>query len=245
MSTIKGPVKLGSLLERNGTLREIRRRVEEEWSKSEHRGIAHVDQGPWVTISRCLGAGWEAVASRLAERLGWQVYDREILEEISRETHMRQGILSLLDEREVGWIEEALARLALPDRPGQHQFLDQMARVILALGRRGQAILVGRGANWLLHPACGVRVRMIAPLAMRIARVAEQEGLTPTEARARLQEDDATRARFIRQVYRQEIEDPAGYDLILNLGSLSTDAATDCIVAAMDRKLGETGHRGH
>jgi len=122
-----------------------------------------------------------------------------------------------------------------------------MARVILALGRRGRAILVGRGANWLLDPACGLRLRLVSPLPARIARVAAGEGLAPAEARERIRQDDAARARFIRQAYREEIDDPAGYDLILNVGSLAADAAAECVLAALRHKLGapHDGGAGH
>jgi cytidylate kinase len=245
MKPIKEPPKVSSLLERQGALLEIRRRVEKERNASERRGLAFADQGPWITVSRTLGTEWEAVTRRVATHLGWHLYDREILEQIAHETRTREGILSLVDEREVGWIEDTLARLALPDHVGRHEFLERMARVILALGRRGRSILVGRGANWLLHPECGLRVRMIAPLPMRVDHVAEAEGLTLDKALARIQEDDATRARFIRQVYRKDIQDPAGYDLILNLGSLMPEPAADCIVAAAHRKLDDTASRVH
>jgi len=238
MTTVKGPVTMTPLIERQSGLWEIRRRLARESSETTRKGPAHIAQGPFITISKALGADWAGVARRLADHLGWQLFDREILEEIARESHIRGAILSQLDEREVSWIEETLARLAIPDRPAQHAFLDQMARVILALGRRGRAILVGRGANWLLEPGCGLRIRMVSPLPARIARVAACEGLAPAEARERIRQDDAARARFIRQAYRQEIDDPAGYDMILNVGSLAAEAAAECVLAALRHKLG-------
>jgi cytidylate kinase len=243
MTAVKEPVKMTSLLERQGSLLELRRRLAEEGRHDPRAGPGHLEQGPWVTLSKALGADWEGVARRLSDRLHWPLFDREILEEMSRESHVRETLLSFLDEHEVSWFEEALAHYAIPDRPAQHAFLDQMARVILALGHRGRAILVGRGANWLLDPAFGLRVRLVAPLPSRIARLVSEKRLTQAQARERIREDDAIRSRFIRQVYRQEIDDPAGYDLIMNVASLQPDATAECIIAALRRKLGEDATR--
>jgi cytidylate kinase len=239
MSAIKEPVKIAPLLERHGSLREIRRRLTEELLRGPATRVAGTEQGPWITISKSMGSDWEGIARRLAERLGWHLYDREILDEVSRESHVRQSILSRLDEREVSWIEDTLAPLAAPERPARQAFLDQMARVILALGRRGNAILVGRGANWLLDPSCGLRVRMVAPLASRVARLATREGLAPEQARERIRREDAARARFIRQVYRQDIDDPSGYDLVINTASLAAEPAVACVLATLRAKLGD------
>jgi cytidylate kinase len=238
MTTIKQSGNMTELLERQGSLQEIRRRLARERGEARHARVGGLDQGPWITLSKSLGADWEGMARRLAKELGWETYDREILETVSRESHVREALLSSLDEREVGWIEETLARFAAPDRPAHQAYLDQMARVILALGHHGRAILVGRGANWLLDPGCGLRVRLVAPLPARIARVAKAERLSPAEARERIRHDDESRARFIHQVYQQDINDPAGYDMILNLGSLTQDAAAECVLAALRGKLG-------
>jgi len=238
MDTTSDSVNVDRLLDRQMNLWEIRKRLAAEGGEPARRELAHLEQGPWITLSKARASGWEEVAARVAVHLGWQIFDKEILDAISRRAHSREAILSRLDEKGIWWLEDTLSRLAAPAYPGQPAFLIEMRKVILALGRQGRTILVGRGANWLLDPAYGLRVRIIAPAAYRAARLAEREKLSPEGARRRIQEDDTALAAFIRQVYQRDIDDPEGYDLIINLGSLGHEAASDAIVAALRRKLG-------
>jgi len=198
---------------------------------------------PWITLTKTLGTDWEPIARRLAERLGWAIFDREIVKEIARRSHVPESLLSSRDEREVGWIEEGLAGLASKEHPSQYLFHEQMARVILEVGRRGGAIVLGHGANWLLPVDRGLRVRLLAPLPERIARVSERESLPPSAARARVRRDDAARARFILQFYRRRIDDLSGYDLVVNTAALARDGAVAVILAALDAKCGPVARR--
>jgi len=113
-------------------------------------------------------------------------------------------------------------------------------RVICGLARGGNAVIVGRGANWLLEPRYGLRVRFIAPDEIRAARIAESEGVDIDEARARIRRDDADLAAFIRQVYGRNIDDPQGYDLIVNLATLDIETASILIASALESKLRAT-----
>ena len=120
-------------------------------------------KGPYVTVSRQLGTGGRELARRLAERLGWQLFDKEIILAIAEQTHTREKIISRLDEKAIGMFDDLLARWFSADSVGPSDFVREMMQVIWALARNGQAVLVGRGANWLLDPRYGLRVRIVAP----------------------------------------------------------------------------------
>jgi len=234
------PPHLARLLDRQANLWQIRQRLAEAGGEAARRELAHLQEGPWVAVSKQLASGGVELAQCVARRLDWQLYDKEILEEIARHTHARTAVLQRLDEREVGWLEDTLKSLLKRDAPGHGEFLQHMMRVIWALGRKGRTVILGRGANWLLNAQYGLRVRAVAPLELRTERLAAQERLKPAEAAARLRTDDDVRARFVRQVFSREIEDPLGYDLVLNLEGFDLQAAADTVVAALRNKLAGT-----
>jgi hypothetical protein len=237
MTIITEPGNLARLLDRQANLWEIRRRLAQEGGEAARRSLAHLEEGPWITFSKQLGSSAEDLADRLGRRLGWQVFGRDLLEAIAQEDRARETVLSRLDEREVGWLEDAMARLLSPGEPDRKTLLHQMIRIVWTLGRKGKAIFLGRGANWILAPTFGLRVRVVAPLEQRAARVAAREGLSPEQAVHRIRDDDDAKAGFIRQVFQREIDDPFGYDLVLNLGGLGLHAATDAVEAALRKKL--------
>ena len=169
--------------------------------------------------------------------LHWQRFDKQILTAIARHTNSCEQILSRLDEQAIGSINDYLAQMVVSEDPGQATYLRQMVRVVMGLAKQGNAIIVGRGANFFLDPRFGLRVRLVAPLEERIARVAAAEGRSPEAARSEVEQDDAQQAAFIRQVFGREIDDPLGFDLVLNTGGMDEDTSKQAILAALRQKL--------
>lgn len=233
------PGFLDHLIDRHIALLEVRRKLHEESHTGETR-IYPLAKGPWITISKELGSDGEGIARRITDRLGWHLFDREILEAIARTTHCRERFLSRLDERAVGKLDEFFANILMPGMPSQEAFLNEMMQVIWLLGRDGQAVLLGRGANWILDARYGLRVRITAPVGKRVDRIAHTCGLSHVEAQKRVREDDMRRAGFIRQVYGRDIADPLGYDLSLNTSGLGIAACESIILAALEDKIGVT-----
>jgi len=231
------PQHIEAILERQARAWDMRQRLAERGGDAARRAMAHVREGPWVTVSRQLGSGGQELANRIAADLGWQVFDHEIVSAIARRTDTQEVLLSRLDEHAVGPINDYLARLLDSRNVGQVPFLQEMVRVIWSLAKQGSAVIVGRGANWFLGSRFGLRVRVVAPLDVRVARTAEVEGLDRQAAERRVREHDEAQEAFIRQVFGQHIGDPEGYDLIVNLGALDLDSASVAIREALLKRL--------
>jgi len=224
---------LSQLIDRQVSLWDLKQGVQVE-----RRGmLAHAPEGPWITISTQLGAGGPELAAGLGAQLGWQVFDKEILQEIAKGTNTREKVLSRLDDHAVGAFEDYVSHLFVPGNLGRSAYIREMMRVVWAIARQGQAIMLGRGANWLLNPKYGLRVRAIAPVEKRVERLTRTQAMSTAEAIRRLEDDNADRARFMRQVYKQDIDDPLGYDLVVNLGTLDVEPAVKLVVAALSSKL--------
>ena len=232
------PGNVDQLINRQMTLWDVRQKLSREGGELARRELAHLKEGPWITLSRQSGSGGTALAGILAGKLGWQVFDKEILAAIARHDPAREKILSLLDEHAVSALQDCLSRLMDPGAVSRSVYAHDVAQIIFTLARQGRAILVGRGANWLLDPRYGLRVRVVAPLPFRAERIAGRRGIDLILAEQALRGEDVEVAAFIRQLYRREIDDATGYDLVLNLGHLETEAAADAVVTALRRKLG-------
>jgi len=224
-----------ALLERQGKFRELRRKLEAEDAGK----LTAPSEGPWISLSQQLGSGGTELARRLGHELGWQVYDREILRVIAENTHTRESVLSQMDEKAVGPLIEYLRRLLDSSIPGQVPIMRETVSVIWSLAKQGNAVIVGRGANWFLSPHSGVRVRTIAAREFRIAAVSREAAIDRTTAERTIDEDDRRRADYIRQAHGQNIENPEGYDLVLNLGALDLDSAQEIVLAVLRRRIAD------
>jgi cytidylate kinase len=224
---------LGHLIDRQVSMWESKKGLQVE-----RRGtLGHLAEGPWITISTQLGAGGAELAAGLGARLGWQVFDKEILVEIAKSTNTKEKVLSRLDGHAVGAFEDYVTHLFVPGDLGRSAYVLEMMRVVWAIARQGDVVMLGRGANWLLDPRYGLRVRAIAPVEKRLEWLTRTQALSPSAALHRAEEDNADRAKFTRQVYKQDIENPLGYDLVVNLGSLDLAPAVELVVAALTSKL--------
>ena len=225
---------LDALVDRHIKLRDVSDRISGKNTTADQQSECR-EGGPFVTISRQLGAGGSALAKRLSGELGWQLFDKEILEAIARNAHTRMRVLDSMDEHLLGRLEEFINHLIVPESINQVSFIREMSQVILSLGRGGNTVLLGRGANWLLANDCGVRVRLVSSLERRIERIMNREELSRRVARRKVLQEDRSTAEFIRKIFDRDVDDPLGYDLVLNLDRMSEDAAVSAVHSVLRR----------
>jgi cytidylate kinase len=192
--------------------------------------------GLTVALSREVGARGSSIARRAARKLGWQAYDQELLEYVAQEGPLRQEFLEQLSLRAEHWVEERLQQLLSQQDLSQHPSIIQLARAILALGAQGNVVLIGRGAGSLLPPATTLHVRVVAPLAERIAYLSQCLRLTTEEAAEQLRLREDRRAEFLTTHFHRQPGDIYQYDLVLNSSLLGEDLSTDLIVQAARAK---------
>mgnify|MGYP000448173279 CR=1 FL=1 len=188
---------------------------------------------PVVTLSREPGSGGNLVAKLVADRLKLDLFHQEIINAMAESADTSVRVIRTLDEKGVSMIEDWVSA-AISDR---HLWPDQMShvlmRVIGTIGKHGKAIIVGRGANFVLPPENRFRVRIIAPMDRRVNCVAESYGISKDEARRRVMRTESDRRAFVRKYFHSDIADPANYDMILNTGTLSIESAADAICCSV------------
>lgn len=185
----------------------------------------------FVSISRDIGAGANRVGVMLGERLGWPVFDKEILHAMAGDDATRERIYASMDERDIGWCEETLRALMQPEFV-KNDYFHQLTKTLLSLARQGSAVFIGRGADLILPRETGLRVSIVAPLAARVKRVAERRGVSDEVARKEIQLLEAERAGYIRQHFDVDVHDPERFDVVINLARISTTQAVDIIESA-------------
>jgi hypothetical protein len=234
------PRQIGQLLERQAKSWEMRRKLAGEGGEAARRALVHLQEGPWVTVSRQWASGGFEMAVELANRLGWHVFDHEIITEMAQHEQLRETILSRVEKRSLDTFGEYIAHLVTGDPVGP-AYAQEMMQVVWGLARQGQAVIIGRGANWFLEPRFGLRVRVVAPLERRIARLVERNKVEEKAARAETMEDDAQRKDFVRKLFDRDIDDPLGYDLVVNLGDIDERTAVEMLQSALRAKLQAAG----
>jgi cytidylate kinase len=233
---------LDRLIDRQQRMWDVRKALANEGGAAARREGAHLPEGPWITISTEMGSRGEEVGRRAAEILGWQVFDKEVLTAIATHADRRERLLAGYDEHPVSTLRDLVSHLLVPGHTARPAYELELIRVIVAVGRQGRAVLVGRGANWALDARYGLRVRFVAPKEARVALVAETLGMDHDEAAKVVEKDDTAKRGWIHQVYRREIADPLGYDVMVNTAEMDVETAAATVVAALRSKIDMARH---
>ena len=187
---------------------------------------------PVVTVSRLHGAGGGEVARKVAEKLGLDFFDREIIQRIAESTHLSERVVSSLEkDREV--LTDWLASVASSNYLSPVEFRYHLSRVVGALAHHGGAVILGRAAHLILGRGEALRVLVVAPLEARVQTVMEREGLGEREARRRIVTVEADRKAFLMKHFHTDFADPTTFDMVLNTSVLGVDGACDVIGTAV------------
>ena len=203
---------------------------------------------PVVTISRGMGTGARIIARKLAQDLGWSLWDKELLDAIAENADVSKRVVEAFDERTMSEIE-VFARSALGDYElGGFLYGKYLARAIATVAKLGNAIILGRGANLLLPNALAIRID--ASDERRIQNMMSYESLTRHEAEAKIRASDRERRDFLVRMFGRERVEQVHYDLTLWMDQFHTDDAVEiiktaigawCRRAAADRSTDEHG----
>lgn len=185
-----------------------------------------------ITISREYGAGGARIAVKICDRLGtnWQVWDKEIIDAVAESTQTRAQMVESLDEHAMSWLQELCRTILNSHVLETHAYYRHLAQVVLALAHQGNKIIIGRGANFLLPQALNIRLR--AAMDFRIRNIMEFEHISHEEAERKIRHIDHERMEFTRQVFSHDIDDAAGYDMIIRTDNLGLDPTVSAIIAA-------------
>lgn len=188
-----------------------------------------------IAISREAGANGSNIGHMLGERLGWPVYDYQLVEKIAGEMGLRSQLLESVDEKSGSWLRECVESFSSGPSVSESAYVHHLVETLLALALHGECIIIGRGANVVTPPETTMRVRLVAPLQDRIATVQKRRNVTMAEARQWVEETDRQRARFIRDHFHKVADDPHLHDLILNTSRFSLEACVEIIIDALHR----------
>jgi cytidylate kinase len=226
-----------------GKTRSIERIVEEhvqKWQMGRKERIEKETVLPVITISREPGCGGRVLAQELAGRHDLDLFHQEVLHAMAASAKVSAQFLATLDEKGLSVLQETISSLVHERHLWPDQYLQHLMKVIGTIGKHGGAVVVGRGANFILPPEGRLRVRMIGPREKRIDNVCRTYSVSREEAQRRIIRTESDRRAFIRKYFNADIADPQHYDLILNMTYLGIEAAVDLIKSALPHMTGSS-----
>ncbi|MGC8835214.1 MAG: AAA family ATPase [Armatimonadota bacterium] len=190
---------------------------------------------PFVTISREAGSLGTQAAAIVAQALGWQCLDKEIVEYVARDAKVTERLIDSLDEKAKGYVEAWMSSFLHKHHFESSDYIRHLAKVLRAFVQHEPAVIVGRGAHLILSSLRdkGLAVRVTAPLEIRIKRYAKDQGVTEQEAAQRIRNTDRARAQFFQSFLGRQFEDMMQFDLVINTERLDAQQTANIILCAV------------
>lgn len=203
-----------------------------------------------ITVSRQFGAGGSQVAQKVADDLGWQVIDNQLIEAVAQRAGLPAEEVAQREERAPSFVER-LARLTAVQMPelfvaaapvgdaiDEAKLAKITASVVAELAAAGRCVFVGRAcAAVLAKRENAVHVRLVASREFRKRLAIESLSLEVGDAERQLAETDRARERYHREYHGRDVNDATHYDMVLNVERLGLDGAAELVLGRV-RQLG-------
>lgn len=188
---------------------------------------------PPLCISRTLGAGARSAARQVCERLRYQLFGRDLIDEIAKDLKVQRLIIDSLDETSRNNLEVMLATFLQGKQIEDLEYKQALFRVVQSLAAQGGVVFLGRGAGCILRGRSALNVLITANLETRVRRVMEYDGLNERQARERVRRFDESRERFRQRMFNLTGH-PCEYDLCVNTTRVDPLKASALIFKALE-----------
>jgi hypothetical protein len=208
-------------------------------------------EGPVITISQAAGARGNPIAAELVRQLcenpniprhrPWTLFNQRLVHHVIEEHGLPKSTEGFFPEDRTKHLMDMLGE-ALGLHPGVYTAVAKTAETVLRLGQSGNAVIVGRGGNFITRNiAIALHVRLVGNLEVRIRSFARIYKVSQDEAVKEVARRDRARKNYILENFRQDINDVTNYDLVLNTDELSDTDAARIITVALEAKVKQAG----
>lgn len=198
-----------------------------------------------ITISREFGSGGKEIGKRLADKLGYSYYDSEIITLLAKETGMTEEYIKNISEKGVYPYAFQFAKSfsmygAMQNR--QTEILVEQTKIIKKIAEKGNAIIVGRGANSILKEYDPMNIFVYADMENKIRRCKEKakpdENLTEKELENKIKSIDKNRRAYNDIVSNAKWGEKENYNLCINTSNIEIKSIIQPLAEYIEKWFG-------
>lgn len=194
-------------------------------------------QIPVVTLCMEPGSGGCIIAEQIAKRLDFDFFHGDMVHKIAESARISDAVVESLEKERLSGVQDFIASVVKDQYIYPGIYLNHLMKVVGTIGKHGRAVIVGRGANFIIPPEDRFAVRVIAPQEVRIENVARMFGVPTDIAKRRVLVRENRRRAFVRQSFNADIVDPVHYDLMVNTAHMGVESAVEAVIGAVMGRL--------
>ena len=189
-----------------------------------------------LTISRQFGTGGLTLGKMVSEKLSFHFYDEEIIQLVAEKAKVSKHWVESMEKEAGGKFQRLISGLVskslidriLDDQRGyidENIYVDLLHKVIRKLADEGDAVIIGRGSQYILKDNKDTRhVLLVADKRQRIKFIEEHYNLSTDKATRVVNTEEKKRTALYRKFGKEDYDQPAHYHMVLNMNK--TDLPT-------------------
>ncbi len=190
-----------------------------------------------ITISREFGAGGRTLGTRVAEALGYNLVDEDIIERVAREANVSPNWVKSIEREAGGRLLRYISGLGpfrkpylerLTEKQGGyidgHIYVQLLHKIITQIAEEGNAIIIGRGGQYILRDFPDTfHLLLVADYPNRVRFMEKNYNLSNRQATIIVDKQSKRRMNLYRYFGREDYDQPTLYHLVLNTSKISID----------------------
>ena len=192
---------------------------------------------PFLAVSRDFGCGEEKIIPQLEQTLGWKVYGRNLLDSLAVHEGLSRRFIETLDEHRQPLMDKWVNYLIHSGAILPEDYVIRISKLIKVIVAHESAIILGRGCNYILGDKKeGLRIRLTAPFADRVKKIAGLRNVAEKEAEKMVGETDRERRNFLKSYFGKDMDDPSRFDLVFNTSTIGLERICKTIELLLEDK---------
>lgn len=193
-----------------------------------------------ITIGREFGSGGREIGRRIAEKLQFSYYDREIVTEIAKRTKLSEEYVERITEDRPympypihAGMSFHTAYYAYTEFDRSLAVFAEQHNIIKELAEKSDCIIVGRCADYVLKEKAPFRIFVFADTESKLKRCRERspedEYLSDSKMKRNIRSIDRGRARYYNYFSQQKWGARENYDLLINTSGKDIRQISDAV----------------
>ncbi len=210
-------------------------------SNKEKKKKENLRPGPVIAISREPGSNGEFITKTIANEFGLVLFDWKIVEEIAKDAHVSEQVVATLDEKFQSSLEDWLAGFSAGPVFSSFEYLQCLRKVLFTVATHGNAVILGRGANFLLPPEMRtLGLCFIAPLEARVRNIMQELRLSQENAAKHITQKEHEQRLWVKKHGFGDIHDPTHYHMVINTALVTPGAIVQIVKEIIGAKCVQT-----
>ena len=187
-----------------------------------------------ITIGRSFGSAGGHVGHAVGQKLGIPFYDNELISRTAEEEGYSKSLFAKAEEKSLFSFSSFFASSRIGYLDGgyinENVMFNIQSEVIRSIAEKGDAIIIGRCADYILRDLPCLNVFITAPEGHRIRSLMQSEGITADEAEKLMRRKDRTRETYYNYYTFGAWGHASNYHLCVDSSVLGVEGTADLII---------------